>query len=120
MSILAALEGIATAVNALTPSVDAGIPFRRHPPEARASMLTSGAAAPHACGCCGRSPKWAWDLRLTSRAAWGACDFSNRSSSRQVSPNPATAAARGRLALTLQPQQLEAGEEGDVVTVSVS
>ena len=84
------------------------------------SMLTSGAAAPHACGCCGRSPKWAWDLRLTSRAAWGACDFSNRSSSRQVSPNPATAAARGRLALTLQPQQLEAGEAGDVVRVRVS
>lgn len=43
MSILAALEGIAAAVNALTPSVDVGIPFRRHSPEARSSMLTAGA-----------------------------------------------------------------------------
>ena len=43
MSILTALEGIAAAVTALTPSVDAGIPFRRHPPESRASMLTIGA-----------------------------------------------------------------------------
>jgi len=49
------------------------------------TMVTSGGAgAPHACGCCGRSPQSAWDLQLTPRAAWGACDFSNRSSSREA------------------------------------
>ena len=47
------------------------------------SMVTSGADAPHACGCCARSPQSAWDLQLTTRAAWGACDFLNRSSSRE-------------------------------------
>ena len=47
------------------------------------SMVTSGADTPHACGCCGRSPQAAWNLRLAPRAAWGACDFSNRSSSRE-------------------------------------
>ena len=43
MSIIAAIEGIAAAINALTPSVDVGIPYRRHPPESRASLLTAGA-----------------------------------------------------------------------------
>lgn len=36
--------------------------------------------APHACGCCGRSPSAAWGLQLNPKAMWGACDFRNRSS----------------------------------------
>jgi len=34
---------------------------------------------PQACGCCGFTVSHAWQLRTRENAAWGSCDFANRS-----------------------------------------
>jgi hypothetical protein len=50
------------------------------------SMLSNEAPGfPHACGCCGRSPKQAWGLQLQRSSAWGACDWEGRRSGRYAS-----------------------------------
>ena len=49
------------------------------------SVVASRSNTPHPCGCCGRSPRAGWDLQLNSNAAWGACDFQNRTGGRYSS-----------------------------------